>query len=190
MDTHYIYKLTSPNGKIYIGQTKDFNQRMNEHKFASTKLKNKLYKSVLKYGWDSFKKEIIGETNGKVNANKLEESFIKAYNSASRANLNTLLTSEGGDVWQGRYDSIEYMEFVEKMQMLTIGDKNGMYGKTHSDEAKQKQKEKAKGRYSLEWFINRNGKEEGEKLYEERRVWLKSRSLKKDESGRFIKSNI
>ena len=190
MDIHYIYKLTSPNGKIYIGQTKDFNERMNEHKTASKKIKNKLYKSVIKYGWDSFNKEIIGEAVGKQNANKLEESFIEAYNSASRNGLNTLLTSEGGDVWQGRYDSTEYMEFVEKMQTLTTGDKNGMFGKSHSSEAKQKQKEKAKGRYSLDWFIDRNGKEDGERLYEERRVWLKSRNLNKDSNGRFIKGNI
>lgn len=187
MDTYYIYKLTSPNGKIYIGQTKDFNERMAEHKIASKRIKNKLYKSVLKYGWDSFNKEIIGETIGKSNANKLEESFIRSYNSASRNNLNTLLTSEGGDVWQGRYDSNEYMEFVEKMQIITTGDKNGMYGKNHTESAIQKQKEKAKGRYSLEWFIDRNGKEEGERLYEKRRIWLKNRKLPKDESGRFIK---
>jgi hypothetical protein len=29
---------------------------------------------------------------------------------------------------------------------------------------------------------------EGERLYEERRVWLKSRNLKKDENGRFLKA--
>ena len=62
-----------------------------------------------------------------------------------------------------------------------------MYGKTHSEESKKKLKEKAKGRFSLEWYIDRNGKEEGTRLYEERRVWLKSRNLKKDENGRFLK---
>jgi group I intron endonuclease len=187
MDTHCIYKLTSPNGKIYIGQTNNFENRMNGHKNASKKIKNKLYKSVSKYGWDSFKKEILCEVIGKDTANKLEEEFIQAYNSYNKNGLNTLITSNGGNVWYGRYDTDEYMEFVEKMQNLTKGDKNGMFGRNHSSEAKQKQKEKAKGRYSLDWFIDRNGKEEGERLYEERRIWLKSRNLKKDKDGRFIK---
>jgi hypothetical protein len=61
-----------------------------------------------------------------------------------------------------------------------------MYGKTHSVEAKLKQKEKAKGRYSLNWFIDRNGKEDGVRLYEERNLWLKNRNLKKDSFGKFI----
>jgi hypothetical protein len=62
-----------------------------------------------------------------------------------------------------------------------------MYGKKHSNSAIQKQKEKAKGRFSLEWYIDRNGKEEGTRLWEERRVFLKNRNLPKDENGKFLK---
>jgi hypothetical protein len=68
------------------------------------------------------------------------------------------------------------------------GSGNAMYGKSHSEETKQKQKEKAKGRFSLEWYIDRNGKEEGTQLYEGRKLWLKNRNLKKDSKGRFIKA--
>jgi hypothetical protein len=75
------------------------------------------------------------------------------------------------------------------MSKATTGELNGMYGKSHSEEAKQKQKEKAKGRFSLEWYIDRNGSEEGTRLYEERRTWLKNRNLKKDSKGRFIKGS-
>jgi group I intron endonuclease len=185
---HYIYKLTSPNGKIYIGQTNNFNGRMAEHKSNSKWRKNKLYNNIRKYGWENFTKEIIAECDTKDNANILEESLILKYKSTGHKGLNTKATAEGGDVWFGRYDSDEYMDFVQRMSEMSKGEKNGMYGKTHSDESKQKLKEKAKGRFSLEWYIERNGNEEGTKMYEERRLWLKSRNLKKDENGRFIKA--
>jgi len=184
---YVIYKLTSPNNKIYIGQTNNFNQRMIEHK--NCKKKNKLYNCVRKYGWDSFKKEIIAYTESKDSANILEESLIKQYKSTGHNGLNTRLTAEGGDVWEGRYDSEEYMEFVEKMKKINKGVNNGMYGKSHSNSAIQKQKEKAKGRFSLEWYIDRNGKEEGTRLWEERRVFLKNRNLPKDENGKFLKKS-
>jgi hypothetical protein len=51
-----------------------------------------------------------------------------------------------------------------------------------------KLKAKAKGRFTLDWYKERNGDVEGERLYEERRVWLKSRNLKKDENARFLKA--
>jgi group I intron endonuclease len=186
MEKYYIYKLVSPNGKIYIGQTNDFDLRMYGHKRASERIDNKLYKCVRKYGWDTFTKEILAEVYGKQNADAMEISLISHYKSASRSGLNTLLTPQGGDVWQGRYDTDEYMEFVQRMKETVSGSKNPMYGKNHSDETKAKQKAKAKGRYSLDWFKERNGDIEGERLYEERRKWLKSRNLPKGEKGRFI----
>ena len=183
-----IYKIQSPIGKVYIGRTDNFNRRMVEHKHAAytKKLSNTLYKAIRKYGWDNMIKEVICEVESD-KAQKLEEELILAHNSVRRGYNDTYIGS-GGDVWKGRYDSDEYMEFIEKMSELSKGENNGMYGKKHSEESKQKLKEKAKGRFSLDWYIDRNGKEEGTRLYEERRVWLKSRNLKKDENGRFLKA--
>jgi hypothetical protein len=86
---------------------------------------------------------------------------------------------------------VDNPELLQKLKntlsSLYSGENNPMYGKTHSDDTKQKQKEKAKGRYSLEWFKDRYG-DEGETKYEERRMWLKNRNLKKDENGRFLKA--
>ena len=71
MDNHYIYKLTSPNGKIYIGQTNNLDGRLAEHKSNSKWRKTKLYNSIRKYGWDNFTKEVIGTTETRQNANLL-----------------------------------------------------------------------------------------------------------------------
>ena len=183
-----IYKISSPNNKVYIGRTDDFNRRMIEHKHAAytKKLSNSLYRAIRKYGWDNMVKEIICEVESE-KAQKLEEELILAHNSV-RKGYNDSYVGAGGDQWKGRRDSDEYMEFIQRMSEMSKGEKNPMYGKSHSEESKQKLKEKAKGRFSLQWYIDRNGKEEGTKLYEERRMWLKSRNLKKDENGRFLKA--
>ena len=182
-----IYKIQSPIGKVYIGRTGDFERRMNEHKHCAytKKLSNTIYKAIRKHGWDNMTKEVICEIESE-KAQKIEEELILAHNSV-RKGYNDTYIGAGGDTWKDRRDTTEYMEWIQKMKELTKGDKNGMYGKKHSKSAIQKQKEKAKGRFSLPWYIDRNGKEEGTRLYEERRVWLKNRHLPKDENGKFLK---
>jgi group I intron endonuclease len=184
-----IYKLTSPNGKVYIGRTNDFNRRMAEHKNCALtdNLPNTLYKAIRKYGWDNFQKEIICEIEPH-HSSKLEEELILAHNSV-KGGYNDTYNGAGGDQWKDKRDTDEYMEFVSKMKVLTKGDKNGMFGKSHSESAKLKQKEKAKGRFSLEWFIERNGKELGQKMYDERRAFLSNRVMQRDDKGNFIKKS-
>ena len=57
-----------------------------------------------------------------------------------------------------------------------------------SDEAKEKQRQKAKGRFSLQWYIDRNGQDEGTKLYHERCENLSKRKMLRNEKGTFISS--
>lgn len=57
----YIYKITSPSGKIYIGQTVNFKRRMQKYKSLLCKKQSKLYSSLLKYGFENHKIEIIFE---------------------------------------------------------------------------------------------------------------------------------
>lgn len=189
MENEVIYKISSPSGKVYIGRTKNFNGRMAEHKCnALTKEnKNSLYKAIRKYGWDNMNKEIICEVTSE-QAQQMEEQFIIAYDSVKKG-YNDTYNGGGGSRWEGRYDTPEYQMFVEKMKIINKGENNGMYGKTHRVDTLDKLKAKAKGRFTLDWYKERYGDEDGERLYEERRIWLKSRNLKKDENGRFIKSS-
>ena len=185
MDVEVIYKIMSPNGKVYIGRTKNFNGRMAEHKHnALTKQSNyPIHKAIRKHGWDNMIKEIICEVS--VNdAQKIEEQFILAYDSVKRG-YNSTYAGSGGNMFK---DNPELLEKLRKTLSLRFsGENNGMYGKTHKSETLDKLKQKAKGRFSLQWYIDRNGVEEGNRLYEERCQNLKNRNMPKDQNGKFTK---
>ena len=76
-----IYKLTSPSNKIYIGQTINFKNRMGKYKNVNCKNQTKIYNAIKKYGFDSFKVEVLIEVESKEYLDKLEKFFIKFYNS-------------------------------------------------------------------------------------------------------------
>jgi group I intron endonuclease len=61
MDNPYgvIYKLTSPSGKVYVGQTTDFAKRMRKYANCNCAGQPAIYQALRKYGWDSFKAEQI-----------------------------------------------------------------------------------------------------------------------------------
>ena len=83
MEKGVIYKITSPSGKIYIGQTKNFKQRKNCYKSNKNKGQTKLYNSISKYGWNNHNIEIIENIEHEIYyneiANALEIYWIKFY---------------------------------------------------------------------------------------------------------------
>jgi len=56
-----IYKITSPTGKVYIGQSKNIHQRWKFYFFLNCKNQIHLYNSLKKYGFENHKKDIIEE---------------------------------------------------------------------------------------------------------------------------------
>ncbi len=56
-----IYKITSPSGKIYIGQSINVKKRWDKYRRLDCKVQIKLYRSLLKYGFEQHKFEIIEE---------------------------------------------------------------------------------------------------------------------------------
>lgn len=187
MEKHYIYKLTSPSGKVYIGRTNNFDKRMyNHHTDAKQNKQRKLYTAIRKHGWDNFTKEIIAEVQGEGAAQVQELYYITEYDSFHNG-YNCTLQTGGGDNWEGKRNTKQYEEFIKRMSDLGKGTKNNNYGKKATPETKAKQRAAAKGRFSLPWFQDKYGEEEGLIKYEERRSFLKNRKIKKDENGKFIK---
>lgn len=193
MSNYVIYKLTSPSGKIYIGRTNDFDKRMISHKSWSVKKdgeKRPLYKAIRFHGWDNFIKEIIDTVETEQESVAKELEYIVKFNSVREGYNSTYETNEGGDNWEGKRDTKEYRAFVRKMKKINAGEGNGMHGKTHKEETKLLQKEKAKGRFSLPWFIEKYGEREGYDKYHTRCEALSSRKMKRDSNGVFIKKKI
>jgi group I intron endonuclease len=75
-----IYKITSPSGKIYIGQSINIYKRWGRYKYLNCKNQCRLYNSLIKYGYNNHIFEIIKECNSD-SLNKLEEEYVLKYNS-------------------------------------------------------------------------------------------------------------
>lgn len=88
-----IYKITSPAGKVYIGKSKNINQRKNDYKSSVEKVKSqvRLYNSINKYGWENHTFEIIEECEV-VELYCRERYWQDFYEVIGKNGLNCLLT--------------------------------------------------------------------------------------------------
>ena len=169
-----VYKITNTtNGKFYIGSSKDIEQRFDEHK---RKLKNNnhvnpiLQNSWNYYGEDKFTFEVLEECE---NCAEREQYYLDTFQPYKGTGYNINPMATGGDPFT--YNPNKEL-IREKMKLVNGGENNGMFGKTHDENSVLKMKTKAKGRYSLEWFIERYG-EEGNKKFQERRQFLSNRKI-------------
>jgi|LakMenEpi03Aug12_release.lakeMendotaPanAssembly.Ray.scaffolds.fasta_scaffold410544_2 group I intron endonuclease len=86
-----IYKITSPIGRIYIGQSVDISNRISSYKNLKCKNQTKLYHSLLKYSFENHKFEILEQCEINL-LNERERYYQDFYNSTLRNNLNCKLT--------------------------------------------------------------------------------------------------
>ena len=146
-----IYKVTSPTGKVYIGQTiLTLNERKKHHFLTARKKKNyKFMNALRKYG-EQLKWEILIS----VHVEKLDETekrFIREYDSYSDG-YNSTLGGQGARnpgkpcseetkkklsrVCSGKKRTPESKERYRQMRL----------GRTHSNETKKKMSESTKNR--------------------------------------------
>ncbi len=72
-----IYRLHFPSGKSYIGQTQNFEKRMSDYKRGGHKSQTKVFRALLKYGWNSVEVSIIHQTDNPLQIDHLETHFIQ-----------------------------------------------------------------------------------------------------------------
>ena len=95
-----IYKITSPSGRIYIGQSWDVNKRFKTYKNLQCKGQTLLYKSLSKYGVENHIFEMIHELPKDVEQSILdtyEILYISQYNSNYIRSGFGLNLTDGGD---------------------------------------------------------------------------------------------
>jgi group I intron endonuclease len=86
-----IYKITSPSGKIYIGQSININKRFNIYNLLHCKTQIKLYNSLKKYGYKNHIFKIIEECTLE-QLNERERYYQDYYNVTGKKGLNCKLT--------------------------------------------------------------------------------------------------
>ena len=150
----YIYKHTSPSGKVYIGQTcqKPENRWNNGKGYKS----GYFYCAIKKYGWNNIKHEVLFTGLDQLNADIIEEDLIYYYKQIGKSyNL-----ANGGFVNKGWNQSEESKKKIseankgkkmsdeakEKIRLSKLGEKNPNYGKSPSEETKQKISKAMKGK--------------------------------------------
>lgn len=169
--TYSVYKLTAPNGKCYIGMTKqEVERRWNSGHAYQHNIH--LSHAIAKYGWQNFRKEVLFESASKTEAEAMERSLISRYDSTNRLYGYNILP--GGDVSDGHSEetkrkiseSVKKLQTEEvrarkskdskgrkmsdttreKLRQANLGNQNAK-GCTRSPEVRKKMSEAQKGRY-------------------------------------------
>ena len=86
-----IYKITSPNNKVYIGQSWDIKRREGVYRREQCKKQNHIYNSIKEYGWEAHRFEHIHELPSDVSQETLnlyEVIYWELYIYAGTTMLN------------------------------------------------------------------------------------------------------
>lgn len=71
----YVYKHTSPDGKVYIGACKDLKHRWRGNG-SGYRGSGRFYDAICEIGWNNFKHEVIAQGLSQTDAHKLEHLLI------------------------------------------------------------------------------------------------------------------
>lgn len=172
-----VYKITNiESGRFYIGSSKEIETRFTDHKNDLKKNNHTniiLQRSWNKHGSDKFIFEIVEECSPD-KCLILEQKYLDLLRPYAGVGYNINKNANGGDSFTYHPNK---EEMREKNRVLSTGENNPMFGKTHSDQTKEEMKAKAKGRFSLSWFIDRHGEPLGNQKYQERRQMLANRKI-------------
>lgn len=161
-----VYKISNnlcPEGKYYIGYSCDINHRWCIHRST---LKTNRHCNILmqraynKYGSECFTYKILQECETEEEAKNVELSYLEDLTIRDKL-YNLHYNSSGGDMLTYHPNREEIIEKRAREQKkrnseltpeeykrrfcMKIGEKNGMYGRTHTDEVKRLYSEMHKG---------------------------------------------
>jgi group I intron endonuclease len=179
-----IYKITSPSGKIYIGQSVDIEKRFNTYKLLNCKKQYRLYNSFLKYGVDKHKFEILCECSLE-ELNEKERYYQDTFSVINKNGLNCKLTNTNdrsgkyseetkNNISKGKKGYIHSEETKKKISETKKGRKiseeemNNRLGRKPTEETKKKMSQSQKGRkHSEETILKISERQKGKKISEE-----------------------
>ena len=144
MRDYKIYVHTAPNGKRYVGITR---QKLNRRWRYGEGYKRCVYfyKAIKKYGWDNITHQVLVDGLTKSQAEALEKQFIErwntrdkrfGYNSRSGGNANSSLSAE----------TIAKIKMA-KRNKTPKGKDSPFYGKHPSDVTRMRMSQAKQGKY-------------------------------------------
>lgn len=136
-----IYKIESKVGAIYIGQTRDWNKRIQRYKSLNCKNQSKLFNSLAKYGWFHHDFEIIHEFSKDV-TQEILDTYEKLYIEQYKSNCLKYPDSGGLNLTDGGRDFPQSAHSEE----VNLSRSNTLKGVPKSEEHKRKISETLKGR--------------------------------------------
>jgi len=163
-----VYKILNtlcPEGKYYIGYSCNVKQRLQKHKSTLRGGKHcniRMQRAYEKYGSECFDYEILQECENEEEAKNIELSYLEDLTIRDKL-YNLHYNSSGGDMLtfhpdrkqiiekrvKGQKEQISKMTKEERQERWgQSGEKNGMYGRTHTDEVKKRLSIINKGRES------------------------------------------
>ena len=133
-EIYYVYAwYFIDNGEIfYIGKGKN-------ERFKSLNRRNNFFKNIIKKYKDNIDIKIIEKNLSEFNAFELEKKLIKEYKEKGQCIANFHEGGRGGNT--GNYDNVERSKKLSEAAKKRVGELNPMYGKTHTDEVKEKLRE-------------------------------------------------
>lgn len=158
-----IYKVTNLiNNKIYIGKTiTTLDNRRKNHLYCAKSQKTYFYNSLIKYGFNNFKWEVIFDSFYIEYLNEAEKYFISYYNSKLPNEYN--MTDGGDGAPYGDLNPSKREDVRKKLRFKLSGKNNPRYGISPSNKGvscSKEQKEKLR--------ISNIGKIRGPKTIEQK----------------------
>lgn len=139
-----IYKITSPTGRIYIGQSVNIEKRQQQYESGiNYKNQTKLRNSLVKYGFATHIFEVIQECDVE-ELNMQERYWQDHYGVLSQRGLNCRLTQTNDK--SGRLSE----QTKSRISKANSGVNAGFYGRNHTEEAKSRIRQASLGRRHTE----------------------------------------
>jgi group I intron endonuclease len=137
-----IYKIESPNGKIYIGQSRCIKKRFQMYRLKECKTQKKLYNSLNKYGLDLHTFTIVESCS--FNDMNIRERYWQDYYDVLNKGLNCILTETL------ELPRVLSEEMREDLSMRMKGNTYGL-GKVCSEDRKKRIGDAQKGEKNHRW---------------------------------------
>lgn len=130
-----IYKILSPTGNIYIGQTVNLKKRLYAYSRHECSTQKALHRSFVKYGFSNHALEILHELPSDVGRDVLNDYEILYIAQHKECGYTLLNMTSGGGGMNGHKHSEETRR---KISVSSSRKRNRRCGSKHSEETKRK----------------------------------------------------